>query len=112
MMKLNKMIVDIRFNQLKKMAQKGATLLRYESEDTITFYLVAGAQVIYRSIMERPKDDMEYSLILSTLPTNLLVMNVVEEQKIPLQILELLSEVNLKLEELIKTKREDVNNKF
>ena len=90
------MIVDLRFNDLKRMATKGGTLLREEKKGLIIFYYVSSSPVIYRSIMNRPKSSTDYLLMLTSMPTNLLVLDISDDLKISREILAQLKKLNKK----------------
>lgn len=96
------MIVDLHFSQMRRMAVKGGTLLKLETEERVKFFLVSNSPIIYRSIMSRPRDAMEYQIMMATMPTSISVLNVIEPHRIEMQILELLNSMNLKLDGIDK----------
>lgn len=92
------MIVDITLNQIKNLNIAGSQLLRYETQDTITLYYVNQSPVIFRAIISKPTDENKYLLLISSLPKNIPVLNVIEDHRVPAMILEVLQNINLSLD--------------
>lgn len=71
------MIVDISFEDLKKMLQGGGNLLRNETSTLIILYY-PGKTIVYRTVIKKPQDNMKYLLLLGSLPESMRVWNVRE----------------------------------
>ena len=94
------MIVDITLNQMKKLSTSTSQLLRYETNDLIYLYYVQQGPVIFRAIISRPTDVMEYNLLISGLPNSLRVLNVIEDGVFEKQTADILQDILTKLEKL------------
>ena len=94
------MIVDVTLNQLKKLFVAGSTLLRFEKKDVIYLYYIQQSQVVFRTMLERPEEAMQYQLLLNSLPQNLPVLNVVEDGAFEGQMVELLQDMLARLENI------------
>lgn len=95
------LLFDVDLNVMKKLVGSGGNLFRFETEDQIKFYYTGSNGTIYRTIISRPVDPNQYNLLLQSLPQSLRVVNVIEPHMLDTQILEVLNEMNLKIEELM-----------
>jgi hypothetical protein len=94
------MIVDVTLNQLKKLFIAGSRLIRHEKGNLIYLYYVTQAPVIFRTILERPKDEGEYHLLILGLPQNIQALNVIEPSAVPILILQNLEDIGFKIDQL------------
>ena len=92
------MICDVTLSQIRNLSMAGSQLLRYETNTQIILYYVNQGPVIFRAIIGRPEDTTEYQLMLTSLPKNLRVMNVIETESVTLRILQTLEDFKINQE--------------